>query len=569
MRHFAARAVPTALTLAVLAGCASVAPQPAPSAPRLAQTHVAVPDADHDVTTLLMDGQFALDHNKLKDAAKAYGKASALSNDPEVAERAAGLAMATHDFDAARTAIQRWATLGASPVQLAEARARLALDDGDTAGARAQLEKLVTSGDKDAWRVFGQLLLSGRDAAQSGQLLADIATPARLPDDPKAWLAMSEMGAKLGRQAYARHIASAAVTRFHCADCYAWSAQMAFEKGDHAKARDLYAKAVAKAPKNARLRLGYASLLGQLGDNKAALRTLSAGPQTVDTYQARAAYAARANDRAGLAKVYAQLEKAPDDVQAKSAYLMGQLAGSLGKPKQALRWFDDVPADDAHRFDADLHSALLWQQLKQPGKARAIAGQMQLDYADSPKHLAKAIELEANLDMMAQRYADAADAYDRALKLEPDNDELLYARGLAYAESGKVDEAVADLRRVLQAKPDDIEVINALGFTLADANRDLPEAEKLIARAHKAQPKNPAITDSWGWLQYRLGHLDAAHKALQASWQAQKDPDVGGHLAEVLWKQGDVRAAERVLTEARKMAPDDARLSALQKKIAP
>jgi hypothetical protein len=42
---------------------------------------------------------------------------------------------------------------------MAEARAELALDHGDTDEARRQLELLIGSGDKDAWRQFGRVLL--------------------------------------------------------------------------------------------------------------------------------------------------------------------------------------------------------------------------------------------------------------------------------------------------------------------------------------------------------------------------------------------------------------------------
>src|SRR5699024_6473537 len=149
-------------------------------------------------------------------------------NDPEVAERAVRLAIASHDPADAHQLMRRWAALGASDAELDQARARLALNEGDTAGARRQLEKLVATGDKDAWRMFGRLLMDARAAAQAGQLLASIATKQRLPPDARAWLAMSELGEKLGQHAYAGKIARAAVQRFHCADCYAWAAQLQF-----------------------------------------------------------------------------------------------------------------------------------------------------------------------------------------------------------------------------------------------------------------------------------------------------------------------------------------------------
>lgn len=576
MRHFADMLALVTLAAVMLSGCVSVATRhvtpeatTSPARQSLSRLVVPTPAVDDDVLAQLLDAQFALDHNDLGAAAKAYAKASVHSQDPEVAKRAAQLATATHDSAAAHQAIGRWIALGGHGASLAQLRAQLALDSGDTDGARKQLLALVQSGDKDAWRLFGQTLMSSRDPAQAGQLLKEIARPQSLPSDPAAWLAMSEMGTKLGQVAYAREIADAAVKRFGCANCYAWAAQLQYQAGHPKAARELYAKAVAKAPDNEHLRIGYAGLLGRTGDNAGAARLLAKGKQTTRTYQLRAAYAARAKDNTELAKIYQALSDADDDVRQDSVYLLGQLAGTLGHSQQALDWFAQVPADSEHRFDADMHSALLWQQRGDSAKAHAQARQMQTDYAEDPKRLGRAFQLDAELYMGQKQYTKAIDSFTHALKSSPQDTRLLYGRGIAYAESDHVDPALADFRAVLKLKPDDIDAANALGFTLADADRDLDQAHALIEQARKARPDDPAIADSWGWLQYRLGHLDAAQKTLRKAWDVGKDPDVGGHLVQVLWQQGHRHEAQRVLAAARKLAPDDASLRALQAKIAP
>lgn len=568
--HFVTVAGGVGLALAALSGCATTATGNGNTATQSPdRLTVATPTTDHDVLAQLLDAQFAIDHNDLASAAKSYARAAALSDDPAVAQRAAELAIATHDDVNAHKAIRRWAKLGASDEELASIRAKLALASGDTASARKQLLVLVGSDDKNAWRTFGQLLMGARDPAQAGQLLSTVATPQRLPSEAAAWLAMSEMGLKLGQHAYARKMAEAAVQRFHCADCYAWAAQLKLKAGHDKAARALYAEAVRKAPESTRLRLGYATLLGKIGDNAKASRILAKGPQDAATYQARVAFAARAKDMDELKHIYADLRHAPDSIRDKSHYLLGQLAGILDKPEDALDWFDKVPQNSKHRFDADWRSAVIWHQRGKQDKAHAMAKRMAMDYADHPKQLRKALELDAGLYMGEGKFAKAAASYTRALKAAPNDPGLLYGRGLAYAESGNIDAAVADLRHVLKIKPDDIDALNALGFTLADADRDLDKAEELITRARKARPHDPAITDSWGWVQYRLGHLDAACKALQQAWEARKDPEVGAHLAEVLWKRGDQQQARQVLSAARKLAPDNAAVQALEKQFVP
>ncbi|PWK87541.1 tetratricopeptide repeat protein [Fulvimonas soli] len=559
-----------------LAACASAPGQRPAAAARAAvaaqpldRLTVATPDAEHDLVAQLMAGEMALTHTDLKTAAAHYGRAMALSDDPRVAERAAGLAIAVHDAVAAQRAIARWQALGATPAQLAQVRAQLALDQGDTAGARRQLELLVGTGDKDAWRQFGRVLLGARDQAQAAQLLEALATPERLPADPQAWLAMSEMGDKLGRPAYALRIADAAVRRFHGPETYAWAAQLKYKAGDHAGAKALLQQALARNPDNAQLRLAYAGLLSQGGDYAAAARLLDRGPQDADTYALRAALAAKANDKAAIARLYQQLQQAPDEVRSGSAYLLGQLAEMLGRRGEALGWYDQVGDDDEHAFDADLRSAVLLFQQGKRADAHALLEQLQTGYLDQPAQLRRAYEADAELYMQEQRYAQAADAYGRALQVMPDDPGLLYGRGLAYAEAGRIDPAVADFRRLLQIRPNDADASNALGYTLADANRDLPEAERLIEVARAAKPDDPAIADSWGWLQYRLGHLDQAAQVLRGAWAARKDADVGVHLGEVLWKLGRREDAERIFDQVRRLDPHNGNLQATLKRLKP
>ncbi|WEN16836.1 tetratricopeptide repeat protein [Rhodanobacter sp. AS-Z3] len=556
-----------------LAACAvapvRTTPKAITPAQPLARLVVATPDADHDVLAQLLAGEMALTRTDLKAAARHYAKAMALSNDPHVAERAAGLAIAVHDDATAQAALQRWQALGAKPAAMAQARAQLALDVGDTAEARRQLELLLGSDEHDAWRQFGRVLVGARDQAQAAGLLETLATPQRLPADAQAWLAMSELGDRLGRHAYAVQIAEAAMQRFKTAETYAWTAQLKFKDGDRAGAAVLLQKALTREPNNIQLRLAYAGVLGQSGDYAGASKLLEKGPQNADVYAMRAGMAAHLHDDKALATLYRQLQKAPADVREHSAYLLGQLAEMQKRPAEALAWYDQVGDEDEHAFDADLRSALILHGQGKRSDAHALLEQLQLAYLDHPTQLRQAWQADAELYLNELNYAKAEAAFSRALQVVPDDPGLLYGRGLAYAEGGQIDQAVQDFERLLKIKPGDIDASNALGYTLADANRDLPEAERLISSARAAKPDDPAIADSWGWLQYRLGHLDQAVQTLRGAWLARKDADVGVHLGEVLWQQGHKQDAQQVFDEVRKLDPHNGNLQQALKRLHP
>jgi Flp pilus assembly protein TadD len=167
------------------------------------------------------------------------------------------------------------------------------------------------------------------------------------------------------------------------------------------------------------------------------------------------------------------------------------------------------------------------------------------------------------------QHAEAIATYDRALEAMPGDPALIYDRGIEHANAGSTDAALSDFRKVLAQNPDNVEAMNALGFTLADADRDLPEATRLLRKALAAKPDAAAIMDSWGWLQYRLGHLDQAETYLKRAWGQQQDPDIGVHLGEVLWKLGQHQHAREVFGKVRKLDPRNPALLQAERRLKP
>lgn len=573
---FKLKARPAAVSIAfagmlLLGGCAS-APLQNDAAARAKQplATLKLPEQPgQDASALTLAAEFALQHNDIKTAAADYANAAALSNDPKVAQRALELNLALQNQQAVPALIIRWQALGATPRDLAGARAQLAMLEGDRDQAEKQFAILLSSHDPDDWRAFGRALVQARDPALAGVLLEALAPPSQLPADEKLWVAFSQLGDKLGRHAYAQKLADAAVARFGGESSLLWAAQLKIAAGDRAGAKALFARALEKHRDDTALRLGYAALLAQGGDNIGAEHVLAQGRQDTQTWTARVAYAARANDTKLLGQLYAQLKQAPPDVRDQSAFLLGQLAELLGKNKDALGWYGQVPDDDEHVFEAQVRSAVLMDKSGQHEQAHQLARQLQQDYTDDPDHLRAAFQLDAELYAKNGEDSQAIAAYSRGLQALPDDTELLYGRALSEADGNQTAAAIADLRHLLKLKPDDVEVMNALGYTLADSNQHLDEATQLLSKALAAKPQEPAIIDSWGWLQYRLGHLDEAEKNLRRAWDKSKDADIGVHLGEVLWKRGDTAGAKSVFAKVRKLDPDNKDLRAVVERLNP
>jgi len=151
----------------------------------------------------------------------------------------------------------------------------------------------------------------------------------------------------------------------------------------------------------------------------------------------------------------------------------------------------------------------------------------------------------------------AFNLYSSALQVSPDNEELLYAHSLAAEKLGKLEIAERDMRRILKNDPDNTRTLNALGYTLADRTTRYEEALIYINKAYEQEPNDPAIIDSLGWVHYRLGNLDEARSLLQRAWDMTGNSEIGAHLGEVMWAQGDREDARRIWEASLEAEPDN------------
>jgi tetratricopeptide (TPR) repeat protein len=547
-----------ALAAVVLGGCANLpstsgshASARAPAQP-LERLNVAPIPSDQDSLKLLLAGQFALGSGDLPSAARDYAQASRLSDDPALAGQATHIALAAKQWDLAREDLAHWQTLRSDDPGVWQARGVLALHDQKPDAAYEDLQKLARQPEGKGWSAIAQVLLSDENKQQAGALLERIAKPDRLGDKAQTWIAMSQLAARLERPALAQTLASQAVTRFKTAEAYAWAAQLKLKAGDKAGARALFADALHRDATNTHMRLAYAALLSELGDNAEAARILAQGPQDDFTFTARAAYCARADDKKLTEALYREVKALPEPRPDDRMHLLGQLAELLDHKADALAWYDQISPDSEHGFEVQLRIAILQDDNGKTADALALVHELQARAADDSKELGETYLLEAELLSRHQREADAIAAYDRGLQALPDDARLLYARALLNDDLGHVDAAVRDLRRVLELKPDDANAMNALGYTLADRTDHKAEALELIQKALTLKPGEPAIIDSLGWVQYRLGNLNEALAELRRAYDKQPDAEIAAHFGEVLWVSGQKDEARRVWDQGRK-----------------
>jgi len=261
----------------------------------------------------------------------------------------------------------------------------------------------------------------------------------------------------------------------------------------------------------------------------------------------------------------AAVRGAPDRGDAAVALALARRAG--GELDAAVSALDPVPATSPAYPEA---RALLSEIELARGRVDAALAALTSARADHPRNAGLAAAEAAVLSARGSDQDGAA--LLAALWKVRERDPVVVIAFAGYEDrAGRSDHALALLDELLRERPNHAGALNLAGYLRADLGKDLPRAERDLARARKLAPGDPGILDSWGWLLFRKGDLARAAKVLaRAVDLAPRQPELLFHLGEVLAATGDRAGARRVLEQARGLSPTpvikqriDARLAAL------
>lgn len=530
------------LALALLAGAAPAAPPAAPA---------------RDPLTPAMAAEYALQAGKLDEAARWYlDAAKAADGDAVLAERATRIALLAKQDANAAEALDLWRARAKRSLSMRNAEATLALRRKDERTARRELQALMRSGEKDGWRYALVALDAGSgDPKLTGRLLGQLIDS--IPDQLEAWLAFGEFSQQLQRNDLAEKIVTRVVAKFPDEPAVALlHASQLREAGKTDEARKVLSELDEPSLLSPELGFAVANEYSEMGDHVQAAAVLARGPQSDRSYILRAAYLAQAEDKVGVAKVYDELKRdsaAPDPGR---RLLLGQIAEFIERHEEALEWYAGVPGGP-QRWQARLRSSTVLHKLKRADEAFARLRELQADGDADEETRRDAYLLEAELHKDDSNLDGELDTYARALAAFPDEKQLLYARALMWERRDDIPRAEADFRKILAVDAEDVNALNALGYTLADRTDRHQEALELIARAIAAQPDSAAIIDSYGWVLYRLGRKEEALTELRRAFTKQKDAEIAAHLAEVLWVLGQKDESRKYFEESRKIDPEN------------
>lgn len=543
----------------LFAGCAA-APHVQP-----AQVPAAAPrpfaDPDQEITYHVFMGELASGRGDTRAAVQEYLAAARLSPDATLASHAALLAYGDGDFADALSLSQRWQSLAPQSADAVHLTAVVEARQGDSASAALDFSGLVKEGVDRNFMVAARLLEQETDAAHGLPVLQTIV--AAQPKSADAHYALAHAAMDYKDYALAEQQARETLALDpHAVDPLVLLARTLVAQGKPEQALPLLQARVKTAGDDVSLDLAYAALLSEAKHDVESQQEFQAvlkdHPDNADALYTLGLMTLQQKDLAASRGYFVRLLKTGrrgDD----ASYFLGSIAETDKKYPEALDWYRRV--DDGDRWLAA--QAGIGRSLVKSGELTAAGEFFDGLVADEPQAAVDLRLAEGQVFSDLGQSKRALDVYNAALDAAPDDQDLLYARALALEQDGDADAAESDLAAILKHAPDDVDALNALGYTLTLHTTRYGEARGYIQRALTLQPDDPAIMDSLGWVDHRLGDEAQALDYLQKAYATQPDPEIAAHLVEVMLAMGDRDGARALWLKASAHDPDNAALTAL------
>jgi tetratricopeptide (TPR) repeat protein len=523
---------------------------------------------DPDVLFMLMTAELAGQRGQYDIAVEGYMEAAKHTLDAKLAERAAMIAIYTKDGYTINEAVALWLSLDSKSLTARKIAALSALKIGDKQKA-AEHFKVMRAVDIVGFENALQELASALQKDGKIGLIYDAleVLANQQPNEAEIYFMQSLLAMQMNDHGLAELKVQQALNIDASLDrALLLQAQIAILSGDLTKAKTLLKDAVAKYPSNTRINKMLAQVLIKAQDYEAALDVyqglIALNPKDWESQFAEALIYYQLDKDEKAEALFDSLMNQPD-WKFQSIFYRGKLAEKQGDVKQALFWFDKV-TEEPLGFEAGVTAISLLAKDKQFGEADARLMQLQAKF---PKQKTKLILVRAELYSQQKQYEHAFNVLTDALVDFPNQKELLYTHALIAERLAKPAIVEADLKKILAMDADNVESLNALGYTLLNQPGRYADAERYLQQALKLEPGSAVVIDSYGWLQFKLGYAEKALSYLQQAYDKSQENEIASHLIEVLCSLGKEGEAKELFDKAINAAPDDEYLLKIKRKL--
>jgi len=508
----------------------------------------------------LLVAEIAGQRGELGIAIKNYIDVAQASGDPKVAARATQIAFFAKDYEGALSASNLW--VAAEP-ESAEARRNIAsafMKLARPSDALVHYEKMLTLLEDSDKPGHGFSTIASQLARESDRDLA-IGVMDKLienrKDNPHALFAYAHLAMRQGRFDIALDkLDQALVVKSNWVKAVVLRSRVLAMQGARGEAI-AYLETALKGglSDNVEVGLTYARMLTEARQLEKALgefmRLAELAPKNAEiNYYAGilALQLQKLNDAQKYLMIVLKLGKRVQEAN----YYLGQVAEERKDFKKAMNRYSFVRHGEFY-FNAQVRIAAILADTQQFDRARE---HLQVIRVNSNKQKLQLLLLEGDILREAGKYPDAKDFYTKVLNIMPNETSIRYARALVAEKLGELDLVESDLQTILKQEPGNAQVLNALGYTLADRTTRYEEALDYIQRALELEPNDAAVVDSLGWVYYRMGNYKKAIELLRRANEQAKDPEIAAHLGEVLWVSGERSAALKIWEASLEKNPD-------------
>jgi tetratricopeptide (TPR) repeat protein len=490
------------------------------------------------------------------------------TRDPRIARRATEIALYARMNNAAIEAATIWHETDPSSTRALQALAGMLVSVGRYDEALPRLKELLAGTPSDTASGFTQLtrtLAGAQDKLAALRLTQSLA--ADYPQLPEAHYAVARVAVSAGDDRTALEaVRTARQLRPDWEAAVLLEAQIV-QKTSVDQASALLGDYVQKYPPAREARLAYARTLVAQKRYKEARgefeKLMTAMPESTDMAFAVALLSIQLKDYDSAEKYLRNLLASPYRDKDGVRIYLGQVAEERKDFAGALKWYGQVGEGEQY-VQAQIRYA---QVLAKQGKIDDARAHLQQAAAKSADQRVQLVLAEAQILRDANQPKAAFDLVGQALDRVPNNPDLLYDYAMLAEKIERPDILESSLRKLIEIRPEHAHAYNALGYSLADRNERLPEAQELIEKALKLAPDDSFIIDSMGWVLYRRGKLKDSLTYLRRAYAGRPDPEIAAHLGEVLWALGEHSEAERVWGDARKESPDNDTLANTIKRL--
>jgi len=506
--------------------------------------------------TLLL-AEIALKRGEMDVAVENYMKAAAETRDPEITRRATRIAEFSQADEEALQSARLWTEVDHNSREARQALVILLLREKKLGEALLQTEILITNAGKEQESALMQLVAQlSREKDRDSALLLMERLSKKQHHNVYVQFAYSNMNMRLKRLVPAMIAIDQVLQERHdWFDAIVLRARILQLQGKSAEAIKYYEVEIAKGDADViSLRTSFARMLmdvKELDKARAQYVVLSElQPKNSDLIYAAGLLSLQAERIDDAEKFFKRLYEHKSK-RFEASFYLGQVSEAQEKYDEATKWYSEVRRGELY-IDAKMRIATLLSKQKQFDKA--IESIRSIKVNNSRDRL-KLYLLEGDVVLDAGRYHEAFNIYDNALNDMPDESNLLYARALAAEKIDRLDILEDDLRSILRSEPNNVQALNALGYTLADRTERYDEALLFIKRAFALEPKDAAVVDSMGWVHYRLGDHKEALVYLERAMEIISDVEIAAHFGEVLWVTNKKKEAINVWNQALEKTP--------------